>query len=224
MNMRTASPFFSIGCGRVLRAFTTFLAMTALFLSCTATEPEEGPFYRSEQGYRLRLSPQWFVVGRFETGQNDIHAAVDNPRVRTLFTDEVLKALKEKARASGVELFLNLETSDETLIESINVQTARGSIAGEESEVGHACAETERQLTALYQEPVRISTCKALKIRRMPVLVMEYQVEKLTLAYVQYLIQFQKDRYSVMTLTCRPANLPRLRPEMDAIAESFRPL
>jgi hypothetical protein len=201
----------------------TLLAAAAVLVSCTAPEPEEGPVYRSEQGYRVGLSPQWLAVSRLEPGQKEILVATENPRVRSLFTTEVLKALYEKARASGVDLFLNLETSDEMFIESINVQTARGSIAGEQSEVGHSCAETEKQLAALYGEPVKIRICKALKIRRVPAIVMEYQVEKPALAYVQYLIQFQKDRYTVMTLTCRPANLPKLRPEIDAIAASLRP-
>ncbi|HTZ39613.1 MAG TPA: hypothetical protein VMB77_05625 [Syntrophales bacterium] len=226
MNTRAASScsYFTLGCGFAFRVFTTFLAAAALLVSCTATEPDEGRVYRSEQEYRIGLSPQWLVVSRLEHGQKEIPIATENPRIRSLFTAEVLKALHEKARASGVELFLNLETSDETFIESINVQTVRGSIAGEEIEVGHACAEMEKRLTALYNEPVKIRTCKTLKIYRMPAIVMEYQVEKPPLAYVQYLIQFQKDRYNVMTLTCRPANLPKLRPEIDAIAASLRPL
>ncbi len=130
--------------------------------------------------------------------------------------------MKEKALASGVELFINLETSDEVFIESINVQTVRGSIAYEESDVGHACAETEKRLTALYGIPVRIAVCKALKIRRMPSVYMEYEVQKPNMAHIQYLIQLRTDRYVVMTLTCRPANLPKLRPEFDTIVASFR--
>ena len=223
MKTRAASPFLLTCCGLVLRLFTTLLIVAALFVSCTSPQPEDGPVYRSEQGYSIGLSPQWLVVSRLEAGEKENTIATDNPRVRSLFTAEVLKALKEKARASGVELFLNLETSDETFIESINVQMARGSIAVEESDIGHACAETEKRLTALYNKPVKIRTCKALKIRRMPAIFMEYQVEKPALAYVQYLIQLQTDRYTVMTLTCRPANLPKLRPEFDAIVASFRP-
>lgn len=174
-------------------------------------------------GIQHRASPQWLVVNRLDVGEKENPIATDNPRIRSLFTADVLKALKEKARASGVELFLNLETSDETFIESINVQTARGSIAAEESDVGHACAETEKRLTALYGNPVKISACKALKIRRMPALYMEYQVEKPAMAHIQYLVQLKPDRYTVMTLTCRPANLSKLRPEFDAIIASFRP-
>lgn len=223
MKTRVASPFVFTCCGQELRLLTALLIAVALFVSCTSPQPEDGPVYRSEQGYSIGLSPQWLVVSRLEARQKEIPVTTDNPRIRSLFTPEILKALNEKARASGVELFLNLETSDETFIESINVQTARGSIAGDESEVGHACAETERQLSALYREPVRISTCKAFKTRRMPAILMEYHVEKPALAYVQYLIQLRTDRYTVMTLTCRPANLPKLRPEFDSIAASFRP-
>ncbi len=131
--------------------------------------------------------------------------------------------MKEKALTNGVELFVNLETSDEALIESINVQAARGSIVIEESDIGPACAETERRLTALYGQPVKMSACKVLKIRRLPAIYLEYGVEKPALAHAQYLIQLKPESYIVMTLTCRPANLPRLRQELDAIVASFRP-
>jgi hypothetical protein len=223
MKTRAAHPFRLKCCGLALRPFTTLLIVAALFVSCTSPQPEDGPAYRSEQGYSIGLPAQWLVVNRLDAGEKENPIATDNPRIRSLFTAEVLKALREKARASGVDLFLNLETSDETFIESINVQTARGSIAVEESDVGHACAETEKRLTALYGNPVKISACKALKIRRMPALYMEYQVEKPAMAHIQYLIQLKTDRYTVMTLTCRPANLSRLRPEFDAIVASFRP-
>jgi hypothetical protein len=223
MKTRSAYPLLFKCCGLVLRLFTTLLVVAALSVSCTSPQSEDGSVYRSEQGYSIGLPPQWLVVNRLDVGEKENPIATDNPRIRSLFTADVLKALKEKARASGVELFLNLETSDETFIESINVQTARGSIAAEESDVGHACAETEKRLTALYGNPVKISACKALKIRRMPALYMEYQVEKPAMAHIQYLIQLKTDRYTVMTLTCRPANLSKLRPEFDAIIASFRP-
>jgi hypothetical protein len=223
MKMRAATPFLFNYRSLALRLFTTLLLVAALFVSCTSPQPEGEPAYRSEQGYSIQLTPQWLVVSRLEVGEKEIPIATDNPRIRSLFTAEVLHALKEKARASGVDLFLNLETSDETFIESINVQTARGSIADEDSDVGQACAETEKRLTALYGNPVKISACKALKIRRMPALYMEYQVEKPAVAHVQYLIQLRTDRYTVMTLTCRPANLSKLRPAFDAIVASFRP-
>ena len=224
MNRRSAFSILSRCQEVALLLFASTMTAVFLIVSCMSQEPEEGPVYRSEQGYRIVLPPRWLVINRIGAGQQEVPAPTGYPRGGSIFTAELLRVLNEKARASGVELFLNLETSDETFIESINVQTARGSIAGEETEGGQACAETQRQLTALYQGPVKISTCKLLKIRRMPAIVMEYQVEKPALAYVQYLIQFQKDRYSVMTLTCRPAHLPELRPEIDAIAASFRPL
>ena len=223
MKTRATSPFLFKRCGMALRPFTALLIVAALFVSCMSPPPDEGLVYRSEQGYSIGLSPQWLVLSRLEAGEKEKPITTNNPRIRSLFTAEVIKALKEKANASGVELFLNLETSDEKFIESINVQTARGSIAVEESDIGHACAETEKRLTTLYEKPVKMSTCKALKIRRLPAIFMEYQVEKPALAYAQYLIQLQRDRYTVMTLTCRPANLPKLRPEFDAIVASFRP-
>jgi hypothetical protein len=223
MKMRAAHPFRFKCCGLALPLFTPLLIVAALIVSCTSPQSEDGPAYRSEQGYSIGLPAQWLVVHRLEIDGKENPIGTDNPRIRYLFTAEVLKILKEKALASGVELFLNLETSDESLIESINVQTARGSIAIEESDVGHACAETEKRLTALYGNPVKFSACKALKIRRMPAFYMEYQMEKPAMAHVQYLIQLKADRYTVMTLTCRPANLSRLRPEFDAIVASFRP-
>jgi hypothetical protein len=117
---------------------------------------------------------------------------------------------------------VNLETSDETFIESINVQSARGSIAIEDSDAVPACAETEKRLVALYGKPVKMSACKVIRIQHMPAVFMEYRVERLALAHAQYLIQLKTDRYVIMTLTCRPKNLPKLRPELDAIAASFR--
>jgi len=122
----------------------------------------------------------------------------------------------------GIELFVNLETSDEAFTESINVQSARGSIAIEQSDAVPACAETEKRLTTLYGKPVKMTACNVVKIQRMPAVFMEYQVEKLSLAHAQYLIQLKTDRYVIMTLTCRPKNLPGLRPQFDAIVASIR--
>ncbi len=201
---------------------SALMLAAALLLGCTAPQTDDGPLYRSERGYAIVLPPQWLVVNRLEIADRENPIGTDNARIRGLFTAQVLSVLKEKALASGVELFVNLETSDEVFIESINVQTVSGSIAYEEGDVGHACAETEKRLTALYGNPVRISVCKALKVRRMPSLYMEYEVQKPNMAHIQYLIQLRTDRYVVMTLTCRPANLSRLRPEFDAIVASFR--
>ncbi len=195
----------------------------ALALSCTSPETSDGPVYRSERGFTITLSPQWLVVHRLDIGGKENPIGTDNQRIRSLFTADVLNGLKEKALANGVELFVNLETSDEALIESINVQAARGSIAIEESDMAPACAETERRLAALYGQPVKMSACKALKIRRLPSIYLEYGVEKPALAHAQYMIQLKPDHYIVMTLTCRPANLSRLRQELDAIVASFRP-
>ena len=195
----------------------------ALLLSCTSPQTADGPVYRSERGFTIGLTPQWLVVHRLDIGGKENPIGTDNLRIRSLFTADVLSGLKEKALANGVELFVNLETSDESLIESINVQAARGSIAIEESDVAPACAETEKRLTALYGQPVKMSACKVLKIRRLPSIYLEYGVEKPALAHAQYLIQLKPDRYIVMTLTCRPANLPRLRQELDTIVASFRP-
>lgn len=205
-----------------MRCLTVLVLAAALVLSCTSSQTADGPVYRSERGFTITLSPQWLVVHRLDIGGKENPIGTDSQRIRNLFTPDVLNGLKEKALANGVELFVNLETSDEALIESINVQAARGSIAIEESNMAPACAETEKRLTALYGQPVKMSACKALKIHRLPAIYLEYGVEKPALAHAQYLIQLKPDHYIVMTLTCRPANLPRLRQELDAIVASFR--
>ncbi len=198
------------------------LLAAALLCSCTSPQTADGPVYRSERGFTIGLSPQWLVVHRLDIGGKENPIGTDNLRIRSLFTAEVLSGLKEKALTNGVELFVNLETSDESLIESINVQAARGSIAIEESDVAPACAETEKRLAALYGQPVKMSACRVLQLRRMPSIYLEYGVERPALAQAQYLIQLKPDHYIVMTLTCRPANLPRLRQELDAIVASLR--
>jgi hypothetical protein len=209
-------------CGLVLCGFPAFMFAAALLLSCTAQQPEGVPVYRSERGFAIGLPAQWLAVNPLELGGKENPLGTHNPQIRGLFTAEGLKALKEKALSGGVELFVNLETSDETFMESINIQVAPGSVVVEDSDVVPACAETEKSLAALYGNPVKMDACKALKIRRIPAFFMEYRVEKLALAHAQYLIQLKADRYVVMTLTCRPKNLPKLRPEFDAIAASFR--
>jgi len=218
MNARMITPVLAGSCRLLVLALAVALA-----LSCTSPQTADGPVYRSERGFTITLSPQWLVVHRLDIGGKENPIGTDNQRIRSLFTAELLSGLKEKALANGVEVFVNLETSDEALIESINVQAARGSIAIEESDMAPACAETERRLTALYGQPVKMSACKILKIRRLPSIYLEYGVEKPALAHAQYLIQLKPDHYIVMTLTCRPANLPRLRQELDAIVASFRP-
>ena len=222
MSNRQASHVPIQRCGLVLRGFPALMLAAALLLSCTAPQPEGGPVYRSERGYSLELPAQWIVVNQLDIGGRENPIGTDNPRIRGLFTAEGLKALKEKALSGGVELFVNLETSDETFMESINVQMAPGSVAVEDSDAVPACAETEKRLAALYGNPVKMDACKALKIQRMPAFFMEYQVENLALAHAQYLIQLKANFYVVMTLTCRPKNLPKLRPEFDVIAASFR--
>ena len=223
MHIQMPSPVPSRSCGLTICRLTVLVLAAALVLSCTSPETSNGPVYRSERGFTITLSPQWLVVHRLDIGGKENPIGMDNPRIRSLFTPDILNGLKDKALANGVELFVNLETSDEALIESINVQAARGSIAIEESDMAPACVETEKRLTALYGQPVNMSACKALKIRRLPSIYLEYGVEKPALAHAQYLIQLKPDHYIVMTLTCRPANLPRLRQELDAIVASFRP-
>ena len=222
MHIRMISPVSSRWCGLAACRLIALMLAAMLALSCTSPQTADGPVYRSERGFTITLSPQWLVVHRLDIGGKENPIGTDNQRIRSLFTADVLNGLKEKALANGVELFVNLETSDEALIESINVQAARGSIAIEESDMAPACAETERRLTALYGQPVKMSACKALKIRRLPSIYLEYGVEKPALAHAQYMIQLKPDHYIVMTLTCRPANLPRLRQELDAIVASFR--
>ena len=223
MNIRMAIAVSLQSCSLSLRRLIVLTFASALLLSCTSPQSADGPVYRSERGFTIGLSPQWLVVHRLDIGGKENPIGTDNLRVRSLFTAEVLSGLKEKALTNGVELFVNLETSDESLIESINVQAARGSIAIEERDVVPACAETEKRLTALYGQPVKMSACKLFQIRRLPSIYLEYGVEKPALAHAQYLIQLKPDSYIVMTLTCRPANLPRLRQELDAIVASFRP-
>jgi len=223
MNNRMAFPVpLQWGRLKVSRIIVPLLA-AALLCSCTSPQTADGPVYRSERGFTIGLSPQWLVVHRLDIGGKENPIGTDNQRTRSLFTSDVLGGLKVKALANGVELFVNLETSDEALIESINVQAARGSIAIEERDVVPACAETEKRLTALYGQPVKMSACNVFQIRRLPSIYLEYGVEKPALAHAQYLIQLKPDSYIVMTLTCRPANLPRLRQELDAIVASFRP-
>jgi hypothetical protein len=221
MTLRKAFPRPLQRYGLASRGLAT-LILFALLLSCTAPQPEGGPVYRSEHGFTIAVPSQWLAVNRLEIGGKENPIGTDNPRVRELFTAEGIKALKEKALSGGVEFFVNLETSDETFIESINVQSARGSIAVEGSDTVAACAETEKRLAALYGKPVKMSACNAVKIQRMPAVFMEYQVEKLSLAHAQYLIQLKTDRYVIMTLTCRPKNMPGLRPQFDAIVASLR--
>jgi hypothetical protein len=223
MNIRMAIAVSLQSCSLSLRRLIVLTFASALLLSCTSPQSADGPVYRSERGFTIGLSPQWLVVHRLDIGGKENPIGTDNLRVRSLFTAEVLSGLKEKALTNGVELFVNLETSDESLIESINVQAARGSIAIEERDVVPACAETEKRLTALYGQPVKMSACKLFQIRRLPSIYLEYGVEKPALAHAQYLIQLKPDSYIVMTLTCRPANLPKLRQELDAIVASFRP-
>lgn len=223
MGTRMIFPVLLRSCGLAMRRLVALMLAAALVLSCTSPQTADGPVYRSERGFAVSLSPQWLVVHRLDIGGKENPIGTDNRRIRNLFTPDVLNGLKEKALANGVELFVNLETSDEALIESINVQAARGSITLEESDMAFACAETEKRLTALYGQPVKMSACKALKIQRLPSIHLEYGVEKPALAHAQYLIQLKPDHYIVMTLTCRPANLPRLRQELDAIVASFRP-
>ena len=223
MNIRMAIAVSLQSCSLSLRRLIVLTFASALLLSCTSPQTADGPVYRSERGFAIGLSPQWLVVHRLDIGRKENPIGTENLRIRSLFTAEVLSGLKEKALANGVELFVNVETSDESLIESINVQAARGSIAIEERDVVPACAETEKRLTALYGQPVKMSACKVFQIRRLPSIYLEYGVEKPALAHAQYLIQLKPDSYIVMTLTCRPANLPRLRQELDAIVASFRP-
>jgi len=223
MNIRMAIAVSLQSCSLSLRRLIVLTFASALLLSCTSPQSADGPVYRSERGFTIGLSPQWLVVHRLDIGGKENPIGTDILRVRSLFTAEVLSGLKEKALTNGVELFVNLETSDESLIESINVQAARGSIAIEERDVVPACAETEKRLTALYGQPVKMSACKVFQIRRLPSIYLEYGVQKPALAHAQYLIQLKPDSYIVMTLTCRPANLPRLRQELDAIVASFRP-
>ncbi len=223
MNIRMAFAVPLQSCSLNVRRLMVLILAAALLLSCTSPQTADGPVYRSERGFTIGLSPQWLVVHRLDIGGKENPIGTDNLRIRSLFTADVLSGLKEKALTNGVELFVNLETSDESLIESINVQAARGSIAIEESDVGPACAETEKRLTALYGQPVKMSACKVLQLRRMPSVYLEYGVERPALAHAQYLIQLKPDHYIVMTLTCRPANLPRLRQELDTIVASFRP-
>lgn len=224
MKNRMASQVPVKPCARPVHCLTALALAAALLLSCSSPQTADGPVYRSERGFTIGLTPQWLVVHQIDIGGKENPSGTDNLRIRSLFTADVLSGLKEKALANGVELFVNLETSDESLIESINIQAARGSIAIEESDAAPACAETEKRLTALYGQPVRMSACKVLKIRRLPSIYLEYGVEKPALAHAQYLIQLKADRYIVMTLTCRPANLPRLRQELDTIVASFRPI
>ena len=96
MKTRAAQPFLFKCCGLALHLFTTLLIVAALFVSCTSLQPEDGPVYRSEQGYSIGLPPQWLVVSRLAVGEKENPIATDNPRIRSLFTAEVLKALKEK--------------------------------------------------------------------------------------------------------------------------------
>jgi hypothetical protein len=223
MNIRLAIAVSLQSCSLSLRRLIVLTFASALLLSCTSPQSADGPVYRSERGFTIGLSPQWLIVHRLDIGGKENPIGTDNLRVRSLFTAEVLSGLKEKALANGVELFVNVDTSDEVLIESINVQAARGSIAIEERDVVPACAETEKRLTALYGQPVKMGACKVFQIRRLPSIYLEYGVQKPALAHAQYLIQLKPDSYIVMTLTCRPANLPRLRQELDAIVASFRP-
>ena len=223
MNNRMAFPVpLQWGRLKVSRIIVPLLA-AALLCSCTSPQTADGPVYRSERGFTIALSPQWLVVHRLDIGGKENPIGTDNLRIRNLFTSDILNGLKEKALTNGVELFVNLETSDEALIESINIQAARGSIAIEESDAAPACAETEKRLTALYGQPVKMSACKVLQLRRMPSVYLEYGVERPALSHAQYLIQLKPDHYIVMTLTCRPANLPRLRQDLDTIVASFRP-
>jgi hypothetical protein len=221
MKIRKASPV-PLQHNGLTSCCLTALMLAVLLFSCTASQPEGGPVYRSEHGFTIVLPSQWLAVDQLEIGGKENPLGTDNPRIRNLFTAEGIKALKEKARSGGIELFVNLETSDEAFIESINVQSARGSIAIEQSDAVPACAETEKRLTTLYGKPVKMTACNILKIQRMPAVFMAYQVEKLALAHAQYLIQLKTDRYVVMTRTCRPKNLPKLRPEFDAIVASLR--
>jgi len=223
MNIQMAFPVPLRSCSLTLCRILVLILAAALLLSCTSPQSADGPVYLSERGFTIGLTPQWLVVHRLDIGGKENPIGTDNLRIRSLFTADVLNGLKEKALTNGVELFVNLETSDESLIESINVQAARGSIAIDERDVAPACAETEKRLTALYGQPVKMSACKVLQIRRMPSIYLEYGVEKPALAHAQYLIQLKSDYYIVMTLTCRPANLPRLRQELDTIVASFRP-
>jgi hypothetical protein len=223
MKTRKASPLRFKYCGLALRLFITLLTVAAPFVSCTSPQPADAPVYRSERGFSIELPSRWLVVHRLDLGGKENPIGTDNLRIRSLFTADVLNALKEKAFVNDVELFVNLETSDEALIESINVQAARGSIAIEESDIAPACSETEKKLAGLYGHPVKMSACKVIKIRRLPSIYLEYGVEKPALSHAQYLIQLKPDHYIVMTLTCRPANLPRLREELDTIVASFRP-
>ena len=223
MKNRMASQVPVKPCARPVRCLTALALAAALFLSCTSPQTADGPVYRSERGFTIGLPSRWLVVHRMDIRGKENPIRTDNLRIRNLFTSDVLNGLKDKALANGVELFVNLETSDESLIESINIQAARGSIALEESDIAPACAETEKRLAALYGQPVKMSACKVLQIRRMPSIYLEYGVEKPALAHAQYLIQLKSDHYIVMTLTCRPANLPGLRQELDTIVASFRP-
>ena len=223
MNIRMAFPVPLQSFSLVLCRLVLLLLAAVLTLSCTSPQSADGPIYRSERGFTIGLSPQWIIVHRLDIGGKENPIGTENVRIRSLFTAEVLSGLKEKALANGVELFVNVETSDESLIESIDVQAARGSIAIEERDVVPACAETEKRLTALYGQPVKMSACNVFQIRRLPSIYLEYGVEKPALAHAQYLIQLKPDSYIVMTLTCRPANLPKLRQELDSIVASFRP-
>ena len=189
MDTRMISPVPSRLCSLAMRRLVALMLAAALVLSCTSPQTADGPVYRSERGFTVSLSPQWLVVHRLDIGGKENPIGTDNRRIRNLFTPDVLNGLKEKALANGVELFVNLETSDEALIESINVQAARGSITLEESDMAFACAETEKRLAALYGQPVKMSACKALKIQRLPSIHLEYGVEKPALAHAQYLIQ-----------------------------------
>jgi len=51
-----------------MRRLIVLILAAVLVLSCTSPQTADGPVYRSEHGFTIKLSSQWLVVHRLDIG------------------------------------------------------------------------------------------------------------------------------------------------------------
>ncbi len=200
-------------------SFYRALSMAGLMLLTNVSVAKD---FTSAFGYSASVPDHWRILTRDDvkdrSGQVDLGA---DPEMKK-FNPQTISAVQRNLASGNVEVFFNMQTSNSSFSDNINVMRSQGRVPVSKQEGQQACAEAKSGLPAVIGRPVDLHDCGYRKINGADALYINMTVSGAPYRSVQYMLKGSNGKNLLFTLTATHGNYSALKREFDAIINSVR--
>ena len=178
-------------------------------------------YYHSEFGFSIDIPSHWLIISQKELQDNSDLLDLNNPKMANINKD-LLDEFMVAVQSGRVEVYLNLETNDNTFIDNINCMKQFGQIPNKQEEIDELKSLLPAQFSEYFGRNVGLYVCELKEVNEFKALHLEFDGAIEGTSNIQYMIQKSNSVMLMITATFKNSNGDKIKKEFEKIIQSIK--